>query len=110
MFNEPLYAEPHVRWCGRAAGVTRPLPDQACSEMRHTLLDHLLIAADEALRALSGAGISARPSPAGTLPDGGEVRVSAGLMRVNHSGEICAQALYSGQALFAQDARVRHAL
>ena len=37
-------------------------------------------------------------------------RVSAGLMRVNHTGEICAQALYSGQSLVARNARVRAAL
>ena len=36
--------------------------------------------------------------------------MSAGLMRVNHSGEICAQALYSGQALFARDPKVRAVL
>jgi ubiquinone biosynthesis monooxygenase Coq7 len=44
------------------------------------------------------------------LPEGGDAQVSAGLMRVNHTGEICAQALYSGQALFARDAGVRMAL
>ena len=32
-----------------------------------------------------------------------EIRVSGGLMRVNHTGEICAQGLYNGQALFASD-------
>lgn len=77
---------------------------------RHSPLDELLIAADEALRALSGAVAPARPSPAGGL-DGGEFpRESAGLMRVNHTGEICAQALYSGQALLARDERVHAAL
>src|SRR6186997_1773040 len=78
--------------------------------MRHSPLDQLLIAADEALRSLSGVGAAARPSPAGTLPEGGDARLSAGLMRVNHTGEICAQALYSGQSLFARDERVRSAL
>ena len=77
---------------------------------RHSLIDPLLIAADEALRALSGAASPARPSPAHAEPEGGERAISAGLMRVNHSGEICAQALYSGQALFARDWRVRAAL
>ena len=78
--------------------------------IRHTLLDHLLIAADEALRAISGAGSARRPSPAAAHAEGDEPGVSAGLMRVNHAGEICAQALYSGQALFARDERVRAAL
>jgi ubiquinone biosynthesis monooxygenase Coq7 len=78
-----------------------------------SLLDHVLGAADEALRAISGAVTASRPSPAtdraapASEPDR---RVSAGLMRVNHTGEICAQALYSGQALVARDPRVRAAL
>ena len=78
--------------------------------IRHSLLDHLLIAADQALRTLSGSSAAARPSPARSQAEGDEPRVSARLMRVNHAGEICAQALYSGQALFARDARVRAAL
>lgn len=77
---------------------------------RYSPLDQLLIAADEALRTLSGAGVAARPSPAGRNPEGGARELSAGLMRVNHTGEICAQALYSGQALFARDERVRAVL
>ena len=78
--------------------------------MRRSPLDQILIAADEALRSLSGAGTPSRVSPAGTLPEGSDGQVSAGLMRVNHAGEICAQALYSGQALFARNATVRDAL
>lgn len=39
-----------------------------------------------------------------------EQRVSAGLMRVNHSGEVCAQALYNGQAVFARDPEVQKVL
>jgi len=78
-----------------------------------SLLDQLLGAADEALRTLSGAVTAARPTPANghAVPASrDDRRVSAGLMRVNHTGEICAQALYSGQALVARDARVREAL
>jgi len=77
---------------------------------RRSLVDHLLIAADEALRTLSGSASAARASPGREARAGGDPRVSAGLMRVNHTGEICAQALYSGQALFARDDRVRAAL
>lgn len=76
-------------------------------------VDHLLIAADEALRTLSGAAVAARPAPGKGAGDPGveqERRESAGLMRVNHAGEVCAQALYSGQALVARDARIRTAL
>ena len=78
--------------------------------VRRSLVDQLLVAADEALRTLSGSISPARPSPARGAPEGGEGTLSAGLMRVNHTGEVCAQALYSGQALFARDAGVRAAL
>lgn len=74
------------------------------------LTDVFLIAADEALRTLAGVARAARPAPGAGEPGGSEPAVSAGLMRVNHSGEICAQALYSGQALFARDPQVRAAL
>ena len=73
-------------------------------------LDHLIVAADEALRALAGVTPPSRPSPAGELAEGDRPRVSAGFMRVNHTGEICAQALYNGQALFARHPNVRQAL
>jgi len=78
-----------------------------------TALDHILAAADEALRALAGATTAARPSPCSDrrAPSSAEDRrVSCGLMRVNHTGEICAQALYSGQALVARDPAIRQAL
>ena len=78
-----------------------------------SLIDQLLGAADEALRTLSGAVTAARPSPATdrAVPASDvERRISAGLMRVNHTGEICAQALYSGQAIVARRGEVRNAL
>lgn len=80
---------------------------------RATLADTLLSAADEALRTLSRSVTASRPSPATdrAVPESGEDRrLSAGLMRVNHTGEVCAQALYSGQALVARKERVRSAL
>lgn len=81
---------------------------------RSSLLDSILIAADEALRALSGAASAARPSPAGSdrvLPSrAGDRELSGRLMRVNHTGEVCAQALYSGQSLVARDPQIRAAL
>lgn len=81
--------------------------------MAHSPVDLLLIAADNALRTLAGRVVAGRP-----IPGHGEKqemtdsdrRHSAGLMRVNHTGEICAQALYAGQALVARDAKVREAL
>jgi ubiquinone biosynthesis monooxygenase Coq7 len=77
---------------------------------RYTPVDHLLMAADQALRSLSGTAAPARPSPAGAARPESASPVSAGLMRVNHTGEVCAQALYSGQSLFARDPLVRAAL
>lgn len=77
-----------------------------------TAFDRLLVEADSVLRTLSRRGASAaRPSPA----DGhSEAQLSdkqrknaARLMRVNHTGEVCAQALYQGQALTAQSAGTR---
>ncbi|HEV3241557.1 MAG TPA: 2-polyprenyl-3-methyl-6-methoxy-1,4-benzoquinone monooxygenase [Casimicrobiaceae bacterium] len=75
------------------------------------MIDALILGFDRALRALSGVASSARPNPAHSLPEAeltpDERRHAAGLMRVNHTGEICAQALYQAQALTARDARVR---
>ena len=88
------------------------MPERAPPSLSH-LVDALLIAADEALRSLSGAATAARPSPraADDGPASPEDRtVSARLMRVNHTGEVCAQALYSGQALLARRPEVRAAL
>ncbi len=81
--------------------------------MPYSPVDYLLIAADNALRTLSGNAGASRPLP-GTrakhaMPEE-DRRHSAGLMRVNHAGEICAQALYAGQAMVARDARVREVL
>ncbi|HCL94655.1 MAG TPA: demethoxyubiquinone hydroxylase family protein, partial [Gammaproteobacteria bacterium] len=75
-------------------------------------LDHLISAAQTALETVAStpAG-TGRPDPAkdvnaGELTDA-QKRESARLMRVNHVGEVCAQALYEGQALTAQDGCVR---
>jgi ubiquinone biosynthesis monooxygenase Coq7 len=77
-------------------------------------LDHVLVAVDEALKTLAGVQGASRPAPGADLPkqaeDARARELSASLMRVNHTGEVCAQALYSGQALWARDARVRDAL
>ena len=76
--------------------------------------DRLISAADEALRTLSGARGPARPSPNADIPetelDSADCRASAALMRVNHAGEIAAQALYSGQAIFARSEQTREHL
>lgn len=78
------------------------------------LLDRALAEADRALRTLFARPQASRPNPAGELPvaelDEGRRRHVAGLMRINHVGEICAQALYSGQAVTARDPQVRRHL
>ena len=70
-------------------------------------LDSLLAAADNTLRTLSGASHAARPCPSMNQPAGSlnstERRLSGSLMRVNHVGEVCAQALYQAQALSTRD-------
>src|ERR1700761_6499607 len=71
------------------------------------LLDPLIAAADRALRAIAAPAHAARPypgQPASSAPEltDAERRRSAALMRVNHAGEVAAQALYHGQALVAR--------
>jgi ubiquinone biosynthesis monooxygenase Coq7 len=77
-------------------------------------IDRLIIEFDKALRTLAVTPVSARPLPGGTLAEAelsqAEKRHAAGLMRVNHCGEVCAQALYQGQALSCDDAVVTRAL
>jgi len=69
--------------------------------------DALIHAADSALRTLWAKPRASRPTPAATAPGQGlsevERRQAAALMRVNHVGEVCAQALYTGQALASRD-------
>jgi len=73
--------------------------------------DRLLAAADQALRTLRAPRAAARPSPADGMPEpdisAEEREISSALMRVNHAGEIAAQALYSGQAILARTEATR---
>lgn len=77
-------------------------------------IDELIIGFDKGLRTLFAPARSIRPVPGETLPDAdldaAQRSLAAALMRVNHSGEICAQALYQGQALTARDSGARAAL
>ena len=73
-----------------------------------TPLDRLLASANNALRTVAApAGRPARPNPAEHIIDAGlddrQKAHAAGLMRVNHAGEVCAQALYQGHAAVARD-------
>ncbi|MGN6328439.1 MAG: 2-polyprenyl-3-methyl-6-methoxy-1,4-benzoquinone monooxygenase [Rhodanobacter sp.] len=70
-------------------------------------LDRLLDRCERALEAIAGMPMATRPSPANGIAeaelDDAERCHAAGLMRVNHTGEVCAQALYVGQAALARD-------
>jgi len=74
-------------------------------------LDRLLADAQNALETVAGAPRAARPNPAAqeadVVLDDAERRHAAGLMRINHVGEVCAQALYVGQASVARDPQTR---
>lgn len=76
-----------------------------------TSVDHLLNQADLALRAALGRPPAARQNPAAGvsdhLADGLDRQHAAGLMRVNHAGEVAAQGLYRGQAITARSSGTR---
>jgi 3-demethoxyubiquinol 3-hydroxylase len=81
---------------------------------RHlSLIDRLTAAADRALRTIAAPPAASRPSPAprGSAPQSelsdAERRDAAALMRVNHVGEVCAQALYDAHALATRDPALR---
>jgi ubiquinone biosynthesis monooxygenase Coq7 len=85
------------------------------SQRHYSPADRLLMQADAALRTLLPfSGQPARPSPAVLKNESelseSETRHVAGLMRINHTGEVCAQALYQGQALTARLPQVRQAM
>lgn len=78
-------------------------------------IDHLLLGVDKALRAVvPNSNPSTRPLPVSSddIPELTitEARHVAGLMRINHTGEVCAQGLYHGQAFTAKDEGVKQAM
>lgn len=77
-------------------------------------LDSLIAAADQALRTLTTPPDAARPSPAADIPEADLTREarrdSIALMRVNHAGEISAQALYRGQSIMARSEETKRHL
>jgi ubiquinone biosynthesis monooxygenase Coq7 len=81
------------------------------SSVRLSLADRLLAACDHALRAVATTPQAGRPKPVpasvGVPLDEAERREAGALMRVNHVGEVCAQALYSAQSLAAADPALR---
>lgn len=78
----------------------------------YSLADKLVLQLDRALKTLSpGAAQAQRPSPSNAQPEAEftpeERKHAVGLMRINHTGEVCAQALYSGQAATAKLDQIR---
>ncbi|MDO9320639.1 MAG: 2-polyprenyl-3-methyl-6-methoxy-1,4-benzoquinone monooxygenase [Pseudomonas sp.] len=85
------------------------------NQRHYSPIDRLLLQADTALRTLLPfSGQPYRPSPAIVQQeaqlDADTTRHVAGLMRINHTGEVCAQGLYQGQALTAKLPQVRSAM
>lgn len=79
------------------------------------MLDAFIVSADHALRTLSGGLKASRPTPRPETAEAAELTaeersLAGALMRVNHVGEVCAQALYQGQAIAASDPAMRHRL
>ena len=78
-------------------------------------IDRLIIEFDTALRSVAGGAHSQRPIPGSELTsksvlDAQERKHAAGLMRVNHVGEVCAQALYQSQKLLARNPQIQEML
>jgi ubiquinone biosynthesis monooxygenase Coq7 len=78
-------------------------------------IDRLIIEFDTALRSVVGGANAGRPTPDSQSTtkhslDAAESKHAAGLMRVNHVGEVCAQALYQSQKLVARNPQIREML
>jgi len=77
------------------------------SQIHHDGMDRLIMSLDTALRTVFARHVAARPCPQASTPDGElsaqDKSQSAALMRVNHVGEVCAQALYASQAWGTND-------
>ena len=78
------------------------------------MIDQAIIQFDRALRTLFAPAVSARPTPGDDVPDlthdEAERQDAAALMRINHCGEVCAQALYQGQAITCRSESVKREL
>jgi 3-demethoxyubiquinol 3-hydroxylase len=74
-------------------------------------MDEFIAGVDKFIRVVAGVASASRPNPASKIADSGlddlERRHSAGLMRVNHVGEVCAQALYDSQGRFARTSELK---
>lgn len=90
-----------------------PLPQEL------TLVDKMIVGLDRAIRTISPGSVKAdRPSPASALHSNNDILEAdkslkshiSGLMRINHTGEVCAQALYQGQSLTAKNQLTKAAM
>lgn len=84
-------------------------------ERHYTPLDQICLNIDQTMRTLFGRPqVTERPNPSNEVPDtelsDSQRDHTARLMRINHTGEVCAQALYQGQALTARDPKVRESM
>lgn len=103
--NEGSTQVPKPSWCHRQL-IPQVFPHGRFEALSSQGMDALLIAIDNALRTLGGANHAGRPCPrpesqAPLTP--ADQRLAGALMRVNHVGEVCAQALYQAQALSGRD-------
>jgi ubiquinone biosynthesis monooxygenase Coq7 len=77
-------------------------------------MDAFIIEFDRALRSIAGSSPKSRPTPTSSVSDDSltesQKKHAAGLMRVNHVGEVCAQALYQSQKLYARNPDLRKKL
>ena len=77
-------------------------------------MDTFIIEFDRALRSIAGSSPKSRPTPTSSVSDDSlteaQKKHAAGLMRVNHVGEVCAQALYQSQKLYARTSELRKKL
>jgi 3-demethoxyubiquinol 3-hydroxylase len=99
---------------GAALTSTGGAPNPTNWARRYTLADRLIAPLDQVLRTLFATTASARPYPAEgvaeTVDSAADRREAVALMRVNHAGEVAAQALYQGQATVAGSTATRASL
>ena len=84
------------------------------SQRHYSFLDKIIVEVDNAVNTIFGSQSSKRPDPASQIENEPmsdiDKKHAAGLMRVNHAGEVCAQALYSGQLVCAKSRSTREML
>lgn len=84
------------------------------SDQNYSLLDRVLIAIDNGIRTVCATPNAARPSPAQEEHESDltqeQRKHSAALMRINHTGEVCAQALYYGQAAASSSEQIKNTM